>query len=445
MHERTQRAMARLLFVFCCALPTCLSVLLVAVTCTPWYGEFRRQVMQRELSRQLGVTVVIESVQYPAPKTTRLVGVRLLEPETQAEVGRVRMVTWGGYQSKDVIHLSQPELQSEQLAFAWRVIHDRFLCQPELTALPVRMAADDLTIHSRSGSLTLRDVDTWLRPLDRRVEAVIQCVPANRHDDAPVHITVVRDRTGRAASTDWTLHSGDIALPCSALADYLPAMRNLGAEATFTGTLRWKIGAAGWSIDLGGSRFDDVELSELMHSVPHRLTGRASVRLERCQIDPGSAVDVSGTLLANGGFIGQSLMRSARAQLGFDVASPEDSGERDWQYDKIAVRFDLFGPQLTLAGICHQQRGFEYLRPEAGVVVAAAGQGIVGSRGQPQSWASLVRAFWQEGRETVPVSAQAGWLLDVLPSPQGLPPTPGIPPRITAAGESRGQATISQP
>src|SRR5690606_33969255 len=126
---------------------------------------------------------------------------------------------WVRGDAKNAIRLSQPELQSEQLAYVWRIIHDRFLCQPELTTRPVRMAADDLTIHSRSGSMTLRDVDMWLRPLDQRVEAMIQCVPAAQHNDAPVHITVVRDRSGRFAATDWTLHSGDIALPCSALAD----------------------------------------------------------------------------------------------------------------------------------------------------------------------------------------------------------------------------------
>lgn len=444
MHERTQRAVARLLFVFCCAAPTCLSVLFVIVTCTPWYSDFRRQLMQRELSQQIGVTVLIDAVQYPAPGTTRLVGVRLLQPETRAEVGRVRLVTWVGGSERNHIWLSQPELQSEQLNYVWRVVHDRFLCQPELTTVAVRAVADDLTIHSRTGSMTLRAIDAWLRPLDRRVEAMIQCVPASRHDNAPVHITVTRDRSGRSAATDWTLHTGDIALPCSAVADYLPAMRALGPEATFTGTLQWKkFDAAGWSIDLGGSRFDDVELSELLHSVPHRLSGRASIRLERCQIDPGSAVDVSGTLLAGSGVIGQSLMRSAQSELGFEVAEPVDAVDRDWQYEKMAVRFDLFGPQLTLAGICHQQRGLERLAP--GVVVTAAGRSLVLSHGHPQSWASLARAFWHQGRELVPVASQAAWLLDVLPSPQGMLPTPGIPPRITAAGESRGQAMIEQP
>ena len=443
MHERTQRAVARMLFVFACAIPTLLTVAIVVVTTTPWYSDYLRRGIQRELSRQLGVTVLIDAVEYPAPKTIRLVGIKLLEPETQAEVGRVRSATWITGDTKAGIQLSQPELQSEQLQYAWRLVHDRFLCQPELTAVPVRMAANDLTIHSGTGSVTLRDVDSWIRPLDNRIEAVIQCVPAARRDDAPIHITIVRDRSGPTAATDWTLQTGDIALPCSALADYMPAMRNLGADATFTGTLNWKIDAAGWSIDLGGSRFDNVELAELLHSVPHRLTGRASIRFERCLVLPGESVDVSGTIISTSGYIGQSFIRAAHTHLGFDIAPLADGEARDILYDRIALRFDLFGPQLTLAGICHQQRGYEYL--PNGAVVAASGRAIVGSRSEPQSWASLVRTFWQDGRENLPISGQSAWLMSFLPSPQR--PTVGTTgsPRITGTGLVQGEPSINQP
>ncbi len=436
-----------MLFVFGCAMPTLLTTLLVVVSCTPWYADHRRAGLERDLSSRLGVTVTIEAVEYPAPKTIRLVGVRLLEPETGAEVAQVRLVTWTRGDAKNAIRLSQPEIHSEHLRYVWRVVHDRFLCQPELTATAVRMAADDLTIHSRAGAVTLRDVDTWLRPLDRRVEVMIQCVPASRRDDAPVHISVVRDRGGHVAATDWTLQTGDIPLPCAALADHLPAMKNLGTDATFTGTLRWQVDRDGWSIDLGGSRFDNVELSELMHNVPHRLTGRAAVRFERCQIEPGKVVDVSGTLLSQQGYVGWSLLRSADSQLGFDVDPADHDDGRDVAYDRIALRFDLFGPQLSLAGICHQQRGFEFLEP--GVVLASSGRGIVSSRGEPQSWASLVRTFWQDGRELLPASGQSAWLMQWLPSPHRPPATPPIAPRITGTSEYRqgfeAGPTIGQP
>jgi hypothetical protein len=432
-----------MLFVFACAIPTLITVSVVVVTATPWYSDYLRDGIQRELSRHLGVTVLIDAVEYPAPKTIRLVGIKLLEPETQAEIGRVRSATWISGDTKAGIQLSQPELQSEHLQYAWRLIHDRFLCQPELTAVPVRVAANDLTIHSGTGSVTFRDVDSWIRPLENRIEAMIQCVPAARRDDAPIHITVVRDRSGRSASTDWTLQTGDLSLPCSALADYMPPMRNLGAEATFTGTLNWKIADSGWAIDLGGSRFDDLELAEMLHSVPHRLTGRASIKFERCLVLPGESVDVSGTIVSNSGYIGQSFIRAAHTHLGFDIAPLADGEARDILYDRIALRFDLFGPQLTLAGICHQQRGYEYL--PNGAVVASSGHAIVGSRSEPQSWASLVRTFWQDGRENLPISGQSAWLMSFLPSPQRPVAGTSAAPRITGTGLVQGEPSISQP
>jgi len=443
MHETTRRAIARLLFVLFCALPTGMTAALILLISTPWYADHRRAALETELAKRLGLGVTIEALEHPSPGTTRLVGVTLHERETRAEVGRVRLVTWTEVDEKTVIWLSQPELRSEHLDGVWRIIHDRFLCQPELTDHPVRVTADALTIHSRSGSATLRKVDAWLRPGDHRVEAMIQCVPAGRRDDAPIHVTVIRDRSGKVAATDWTLHTGDLALPCSPLADYLPLMKQLGPEATFTGTLRWRLSTEGWSIDLGGSRFDDIELSDLLHNVPHRLTGRAAVRFERAQIDPGKAADVSGTLIAGGGYVGWSLIRAAGTQLGFDFAPPGENDIRDLNYDRIALRFDLFGPQLSLTGICHQMRGFEYLTP--GVVVAAGGRGLVGSGGEPQSWASMVRMFWQDGRETLPASGQSAWLMSWLPAPRMVTPTPPIPPRITGTTTFGGGPLIQAP
>ncbi len=126
-----------------------------------------------------------------------------------------------------------------------------------------------------------------------------------------------------------------------------------------------------------------------------------------------------------------------RSQLNFAVANLDESNKRDLGYERLAIRFDLFGPQLTIAGVCRQLRGYEFL--DDGVVLTAGGLSIVSSRSEPQSWASLVRAFWQDGRETLPVSGQSAWLLSVLPAPQRLShpsgemlgALPARPPRFT--------------
>jgi len=447
MHERTRRAVARLLFVLCCAMPTLVTMFVVMVTFTPWFGTYRRERLERELSQRLGLLVEIGKVEYPAPATVRLTNVRLLEPETKAKVADVYLVTWVTTDDKTAVRLSQPELQSSMLPFAWRAIHERFLCQPDLTAVPVRMAADDLTIHSRTGSTTLRDVDTWLRPVESGVEAMIQCVPADRSDSAAVHISVVRNRADALPSTDWTMNTGDVPLNCSAIADYFPSMKKLGPDATFQGTMRWRLHDNRWSIDLGSSLFANVDLGELTQGMSHRLTGNSSIRLERCQIEPGQELDVSGTLTGGAGFVSQSLLTALRRELQFEINPAIEADIRDVVYESLAVRFDFFGSGMTLVGICNKQRGFERLPQD--IVFASNGVPLLASGPTQQSWVGLVRSMWAERTEALPVSTQTAWLFEFLPPPQSngseIHGAGSLPPRITASDDYQGTPAIKQP
>ncbi len=449
MHERTQRAVARLLFVLACALPTSITLLLIVITFTPWFADYRRAGLERELSQRLGLTVLIDTLEHPTPATVRLNGVRLLEPETLAEVARIRVVTWVRTDDKTALRLSQPELQSAMLPYSWRVIHDRFLCQPKLTVAPVRVAADDLTIHSKTGAVTLRDVDAWLRPEADRVEAMIQCVPASRQDQSPVHVSVVRDRSSALPSTDWTMNTGNVPLNCSAIADYLPAMAMLGPDATFTGTMRWKIRDAAWSIDLGGSRFEHVDLAMATQGIPHRLVGNAGIQLESCQWEKGVSLNLSGALIAEQGFISQSLLQALASHVDFKLASDVDLEAKDIPFDAMALRFDFFGPEMRLEGVCHRQRGQEYLPQGTAIVSGGSAVAACSPTAQRRSWVELVHAFWPDQIEKLPFSSQTAWLLPLLPAP---PPATNYrellgngPPRITAAGEPSGSGAIRQP
>ena len=447
MHERTRRAVARLLFVLVCALPTMATALVVLVTFTPWFANYRRERLEQELSLRIGLAVEIDKVEYLSPGALRLSGVQLLEPETRTLVAKVFMVTWIDTDTKLAFRLSQPEIQSSMLPYVWHVIHDRFLCQPELTINPVRLAADDLTIHSRTGSTTLRDVDAWLSPVNGGVEAKIQCQPAGRPTGSPVIITAVRDRTGAIPATNLTMETGDVPLPCSGIADYFPAMRKLGPDATFTGTMRWTPSNSHWSLDLGGSYFDNIDMAEFMRGTPHRLTGSMRLRLERGVIEPGSNFDVAGTLVSEAGFVSQSLLQELQSHVGFRTATPVPGDARDWPYDAMAIRFDLFGPDMSLEGVCHRQRGHESLSP--GTVFASSGSGFCMGTALRQSWVGLARALWPEQGELLPVSSQTAWLFNFLPAPKptalrGTASEPE-PPRITDASEFSGVPTISQP
>lgn len=440
MHERTQRAIARLLFVFCCALPTLATVVCVVATWTPWYHQRVLRGMEAQISVASGMIVRIDDFRRSAPSTVHLSRVRMVNPETLREVAIVREVEWDKQSDVVSILLHQPELQSSQLQNAWKLIHDRFLCDPERTDRPVRFAANDLTIHSRNGAVTLRDVGAWLRPSGNSVEAAVQCIPANYQLDSPVTVKVNRNRETGTPKTNWMLDTGHTPLPCSALADYLPALDALGSEAEFIGTMRWQSDSSDWIVDLSGATFDKVALDRLFERQSHRLSGQATIQLDRCRIDPSQRrSDIVGSIRASDGRIGRSLLLSAQQHLGFEVRFPD--GDDDVAYDRLAIAFNINSTQLELDGICHSLPGFNNL--ETDIAMCLDGLPLVRSTDIDLDALAVVTAIAPSHSVMVPLSNQTGWLTNIFVPPSR--PLPGAKSQIRSAAQWQGGPTIEQP
>lgn len=447
MHERTQRAVARLMFLFCCAVPTLITLCCVIVTWTPWYHHRVLASLSRELSRETGLIVQIGDFRRPAPGTLHLYTVRLLEPETRREVARVRELQWVSRSDEATILLHQPELQSSQLAGVWKLVHDRFLCRPEHIAVPMQIAGNDLTIHSRTGALTLRDVDAWVRSDADGTEATIRCLPAIMQSEAPLTITIRRDRSEEIPATDWLLDTQGTALPCSAVAEFLPELQGLGSGATFTGTFHWRQQADHWSIDLGGSRFEQISLDRLFEQHAHRLSGSASLQLERCRIEPHHRrSDIVGSVRARDGLVGRSLLISANQNLGFDLRFPDGWGDAhgDIPFDRLAIGFNINSTQLRLDGLCRTEAGYESY--PAGVVLLLNGYPLVHSSSSTLESLRAIATIAPPHSVPVPLANQTSWLTNIfLPPSRPLPTDEGLPPRIRSAGTWEGGPAISQP
>jgi hypothetical protein len=328
------------------------------------------------------------------------------------------------------------------------MIHDRFLCRPEHTTMPVRLAANDLTVHSRSGAQTFRDVDGWIQPYAEVIEATIQGLPAISRPGSPVTVSVRRDRSGEEPATLWSLDTNGTPLPCSALAEYLPLLESLGSEAMFSGTMCWQLQANGcWWIDLGGSRFEQIALDRLFERQVHRFSGRASVQFERCRIEPfNRRSDIAGSFRAADGLIAQSLLLSVHQQLGFQVQLPEEllAGRRDVPYDRIALAFKVNNTQLQLDGICRSELGYESFPP--GVVLSLDLQPLVRSAGQTLDSLKLISVIAPPHSVGVPLSSQTSALIHVfIPPARPLPRDGDFPPRIRSAENWSGGPTIAQP
>ncbi|WP_236623619.1 hypothetical protein [Rhodopirellula baltica] len=447
MHERTMRAVARGLFVACCAGPTCVTMLIILVMWSPWYH--RRCVLATEaaLALQTGLDVRIGSLERVNPTTWQLGDVQLRDNETKQSIGRVRIVSWVQEDNRTIVRLSQPEIRAEYLGDVWDLVHDRFLCRPEHTLNPIRLAADDLTIQSAHSQITIRDLDGTILPDEKQVTAMLSCMLAGeRPDIEPMEIEITRRRDEGLPRTTVSLRTGELNAPLAWLAGYHTAFEKLGGDATFHGAAklaqvpsRDRGGNAGldWMLDLSSARIENIDLARMTEFLPHRLAGKASLQLNRCQIVPGGVVDVDGVIQVAGGWISASLLPRLAEDLGCELTAtvPED-----FQFDLIAIDFDLYDGKLAMEGLCNGQRGFEKMPP--GTMLCAGGQPVVVTGPQQIAATQLMRLFAAPHSVSVPVSGQTLEMLWLLQPPRG-PLTlndsvGGIPslPRFDEAGHS---------
>lgn len=472
LHERTQKALARLTFVLCCAVPTLLLMLIIVVGKTPWYHRRCIDAIEHEVAQQTGLVTQIGQYEMVSPGHTLLKQIQLTDPETGATVATVRQIDWSIQDGRTHVLLQQPELHADTLNQTWDLLHDRFLCRPQHLTGSARVAATDLTIHSRLSPITLRDVDAWIGPdvnsaglaspsqsssgvSPSNVRATIECLMASPGGSglspggglsasaatSPIQITVLRDRSGPAPTTHWSLATGSTALPCSAIAEYLPGhWSNLGTEAMFSGSVAGVTSTHDWKIDLSGASFSNLSLDYIFANQPHRLSGTASIKLERCRLHPNQQlVDVSGSIHATHGLIASSLLEGAAQHLGFLVADlPPDAA--DVPYDCMAMRFSLNGPRMHVSGTCRHQHGYASL--PTGVALCVGGMPLAQAPGSDLPAIRLMSVLAPVHSEMVPLAQQNQGLLQLLLPPRRVMPDvqnqPPPAPRISGLETYQG-------
>ena len=206
----------------------------------------------------LGLTVTFESYQHPAPDHWVFGNPNLRHPETLKLVGKVREAHWLIQGNEARMLLEQPELEANQIVALWKSIHDRFLCYPDNLKYPLSIAANDLTIQSGNHSFTLSDLDAWVENSQTESSIALQLHLADGLSHAPMMMKVQRNRdTVEAAqtittSTSVSLNTNGTALPCSAVADFLPAIESLGSSCNIhrqprMGTIeQWMVDRFSW-------------------------------------------------------------------------------------------------------------------------------------------------------------------------------------------------------
>ncbi|QEF96688.1 hypothetical protein Mal15_07160 [Stieleria maiorica] len=354
MHERTQRAVARLLFVFCCAVPTSIVFLSILVTWTPWYQANKLAELTHHLNLQTGLVFEIGRCERVAPGKYILENVRVSDPDSRQHVVTVRLIDYLVERERAAIILHQPEFQSAGLGHAWTMLHDRLISRPAQTVVPISILATDVSILSRTGSMPPVDVSAEITPEGDSVRMIARAGHATRHVGPRLHVELFRDRDREVPATELVLSTEGTALPCSALAEYAPAIKHLGANAEFVGVIACRQTLHGWTYDLGSSSLTKLSLNDLTDHLPHRVIGEAEVQFRRCVIHPGESVNLVGTLKSSKPAnlrIKTPLLAAMRDHLGMAVDERELVPNPNGIECELALNFDIRDETMTLTGI----------------------------------------------------------------------------------------------
>jgi hypothetical protein len=435
MHERTQRAVARLLFVFCCAVPTSIVFTMILVTWTSWYQSKKLAEITYDLGRETGLVFQIDRCRMIAPGKYVLDNVRVSDPDSGLQIATIRMIDYFRGKDRVGIVLHQPELQSAGLGLAWSALHDRLISCQAHTVLPTSIVAIDLNIRSRTGALPPLELSAQITPEGESVRMIAHASDPAGRNGPRIRVDLFRNREGTLPATELVLSTEGTALPCSAVAEYAPAIDALGPDAEFSGTIKCSETPSGWSYDLGSSSLRRMNLSYLTDDLPHRVLGDADLRFRRCFIRPGQIINLIGTFHASNVRVKPELLAAMQQRLGmavdFGVVGDHSNGI---ECKLAAVDFEITDETMKLTGVCNDFH--------AGIGSDVA----LYARGRPIAVTSPTRIDADQLTTILqpPSRSLAAWNQVLLPSSPAASiaerPTAGIR-RVT---NSRGEPSIRQ-
>lgn len=433
MHESTRRMLCRIGFLLVCLLPMAGSVGWVVVRHSRFYRDWSRQRLQATLTERLGVTVVCEDLAWPARRTTRLHRVRLHDPETGAELATARLVDVAVQGNSVAIVAAQPELHGRQLGRLWDVLDQRLL---RVAGMPVvRFAAGEVHLRDKDRVVrTLSDVRLAAEPSPDGPEATCEFRVAGLTMPAPLSFRALRRRGPQGAVSAWELNTHEGSLPCELLAEFVPAVANLGEHCDFRGFVSAAREPAGWTGQLTG-RFRRVDLDRFVtqHFRHLELRGEAEVTLNRASFTSGRLTDFAGTIDVAGGAISQSLVVSLADELGLVAAKRvREPGQSLFRFTRLAVGLQVDAAGLVLTGRCSDQEPGTMLEDAYGRLL-----GDVTTRPIPA--VGLVRALSPDSLVQVPATQETDTLLRWLPLPPYVPvPSSDVPyPRVRLQANAR--------
>jgi hypothetical protein len=415
IHDRTRRWICRVIFILGGVLPMACVAAWAAVV----HSASHVEAVRRQVAEVLGLEVRLASVSYPQPGVMLLEGLELADSQAKEPLASIRAAEIISDGKSQTILLSQPDVSLTRPQWLWTLVDGRLRRRADQA--PLRLAAGEMTLRFRGGVQTLVDCNAQFESASQSDTLTAAFRLADVPATEPVRLRIERSIADGQPGSSFELDARAAAMPCSMLAALLERRNYLGTKSTLRGRIRATEMPDGWQGEFSG-HLENVDLNDLVSSqFPHRLTGGASISVEKAVVDHGRLEEFNAAISAGPGIIGESLLSAAVDQLKMrrDPAVAADGSFL--RYDALRAILKLDSNGLKLSGEC--------LKNPTGVVLWRHTGAILWEPvGGPLPITALVKALVPDSRLQVPATRQTDWLLNLLPIPDVLPHDPSAPP-----------------
>lgn len=403
MHYTTRQSLCRLGFLTACVLPTALVGIWIVWPKSTAQWETR-------LSHQIGLNVEVNEVVYPRPNVTRLLDVRLRDPE-MGEVAQAPRIEVTHTRHGLFVEIPRANLRRSQLHRIQEVLDQRILRQRTVgrTSLSIRAQAVSFTDTS-SAEVPLpgfADLQCRLARTQQGARMTLSLLTPDENRQGPVEIVVERlSRDGGQPKTRWFLETNG-PLPCGLLRGQIAAVAALGSRCHFDGLVWAERNGETWSADAEG-RLTQLDLDQLVSQrFPHTLRGMATIECKRVQVRDSRLVAAAGTVHSLGGQVSGTLLEAAAHHL--QLRRPAVPTLPLITFRQLHAGFLVEVGSLSVRGHCDSQ---------GTMLTDGSGQPLLVESSRPTVgiWA-LVRTLVPASEVHVPFTQETTALLSMFPLP----------------------------
>lgn len=446
MHRKPAHFACRVGFVLLCVLPTAAVAGWIVQRSLPGMVLSAKHEWEQELSRQLGLRVTCETVDYPRHDTAELKRVAIVDPETGTPVASAATLEVVRANDRWKLSGSQVVIETAQLPLLKVQFEQRWLRRETAAKqLGCEISFREVTFRDAARSLTLVDVDGQWQTLAAGPHCELNFRLPEADRQAPRGKWLVqRNRQTSPPSTRWQLNSGALPLPCSFVTAAWPAIKQLGIGAQFQGELDF-IQTETLSGRIRGT-IANIDLDALVSDqFPHKLSGIAICNLENAAIENNKLRYIRGTLQTGDGWISPSLLAAATDNLQLITPPVETlpANTAAIPFRQLSLGFDLRDEGLQLTGSADPLRERVLIATASGSLLEVPPQHQASAEG---FFCLLVPAAEQRVPRSAPAKALAHWLpLPPLQSPAAMARQPShFPVRVQPSANPQTPA-VRQP